>query len=368
MTFHDFFQQAAGFAPYPFQEAFPQRDRKASYLCSFPTGVGKTELVILDWLWGRLSGDRDTPRRLVVLLPLRTLVEQTFNRTRLMVSRAEMERIQVYKLLGGSVENDFDSNPAESAVLVGTQDQILSRQLMRGYTCARSRWSKHFAYLHNDCRIICDETQLMGAGLLTTAILQEFRERFGTWGNTQTIWMSATLDSAALGKSAQKYQLLSLTSEDWSNSKLQQRLLRSKPLQKAATEWLGYQRQGEINFATSLAPEVLAAHQSATLTLVVLNTVGKARALYRELRGRVPILLLHSRFRPFEREYLTTRLHGFKGIVIATQVVEAGIDLDARVLFTELAPWAAMVQRFGRCGRRNDYSDAFIYWIRASSR
>lgn len=368
MTFHDFFQQAAGFEPYPFQEAFPQRNRRASYLCNFPTGAGKTELVTVDWLWGRFSSDPDTPRRLAMLLPLRTLVEQTFARIQLMVRNAEMEeRIRVYKLLGGAVENDFDFNPAQEAILIGTQYQILSRQLMRGYACPRPKWPKHFAYLHNDCRIICDETQLMGAGLLTTAILQEFREQLGTWGNTQTIWMSATLDSTVMGNSSQRYQSISLTPEDWAHRDLKQRLLRSKPLCRTKTEWLGYKRQGEVNFAKSLAPEVLAVHQPGTLTLIVLNTVGKARALYRELRNRVASLLLHSRFRPFERESQVARLVNFQGIAIATQVVEAGIDLDARVLFTELAPWASMVQRLGRCGRRGTYSDTFVYWIAANS-
>jgi CRISPR-associated endonuclease/helicase Cas3 len=84
-------------------------------------------------------------------------------------------------------------------------------------------------------------------------------------------------------------------------------------------------------------------------------------------QAKIPSLLLHSRFRPFERESQVARLINFQGIAIATQVVEAGIDLDARVLFTELAPWASMVQRFGRCGRRGTYSDAFVYWIAANS-
>ena len=54
-----------------------------------------------------------------------------------------------------------------------------------------------------------------------------------------------------------------------------------------------------------------------------------------------------------------------KGIIVSTQYVEAGVDLDARVLFTELAPWASLVQRFGRCGRREKCPEAFIYWIDA---
>jgi len=35
-------------------------------------------------------------------------------------------------------------------------------------------------------------------------------------------------------------------------------------------------------------------------------------------------------------------------ILVATQVVEASLDLDADYLYTELAPWDSLVQRMGR--------------------
>src|SRR2546428_9715926 len=38
-------------------------------------------------------------------------------------------------------------------------------------------------------------------------------------------------------------------------------------------------------------------------------------------------------------------------IIVATQVVEAGVDISAGCLVTELAPWPSLVQRFGRCAR-----------------
>jgi len=51
-------------------------------------------------------------------------------------------------------------------------------------------------------------------------------------------------------------------------------------------------------------------------------------------------------------------------IIVATQVVEAGVDVSAHTLITELAPWPSLVQRFGRCNRRGEYNtDAEIFWI-----
>ena len=42
---------------------------------------------------------------------------------------------------------------------------------------------------------------------------------------------------------------------------------------------------------------------------------------------------------------------GVDRVIVATQVVEAGVDVSARTLVTELAPWSSLVQRFGRCAR-----------------
>ncbi len=38
-------------------------------------------------------------------------------------------------------------------------------------------------------------------------------------------------------------------------------------------------------------------------------------------------------------------------VVVATQIVEAGVDISASLLVTDLAPWPSLVQRFGRCAR-----------------
>ncbi|MCP9448558.1 MAG: hypothetical protein NNA21_00650 [Nitrospira sp.] len=47
-----------------------------------PTGLGKTAMVVLGWLWRRRFHPNEeirktTPRRLVYCLPMRVLVEQT---------------------------------------------------------------------------------------------------------------------------------------------------------------------------------------------------------------------------------------------------------------------------------------------------
>jgi CRISPR-associated endonuclease/helicase Cas3 len=116
-------------------------------------------------------------------------------------------------------------------------------------------------------------------------------------------------------------------------------------------------------------------HEKGTLTLVVVNRVARAQEIYKALttaekKSKQPlydstkVALIHSRFRPIDRERHTRLLFGDGDrIVIATQAVEAGVDVSARLLVTELAPWSSLVQRMGRCNRRADISDAQVLWV-----
>jgi CRISPR-associated endonuclease/helicase Cas3 len=50
-------------------------------------------------------------------------------------------------------------------------------------------------------------------------------------------------------------------------------------------------------------------------------------------------------------------------IAVSTQAIEAGVDISARTLITDLAPWPSLVQRFGRCNRRGEFPQAEVYWL-----
>jgi CRISPR-associated endonuclease/helicase Cas3 len=54
--------------------------------------------------------------------------------------------------------------PERPAILVGTQDILVSAALMRGYGVSRYRWPVDFALLNNDALCVFDEVQLTGAG------------------------------------------------------------------------------------------------------------------------------------------------------------------------------------------------------------
>src|SRR5271157_2952185 len=94
--------------------------------------------------------------------------------------------IRVHMLMGGDVDRDWDAYPERDAILVGTQDMLLSRALNRGYAMSRFRWPMQFGQLNNDCLWVMDEIQLMGSGLATTTQLQAFRRKLGTTSAVQS--------------------------------------------------------------------------------------------------------------------------------------------------------------------------------------
>jgi CRISPR-associated endonuclease/helicase Cas3 len=83
--------------------------------------------------------------------------------------------------------------------------------------------------------------------------------------------------------------------------------------------------------------------------------------------SNLKMVLLHSRFRPVDRKTAVKKALDKPPeegtIVVSTQVIEAGVDVSATTLFTELAPWASLVQRFGRCNRGGEDKGAQVFWI-----
>lgn len=372
-SFSDFFVAAMGTsaAPFHYQEALA--NDSWPQIITIPTGLGKTAGIMMPWLWKRLNHDPDTPLRLIYCLPMRVLVEQTESCAQRWINNLLQESLlpesgkpSVHVMMGGNIQHDWHLNPEKDAIIIGTQDQLLSRALNRGYSMSRYMWPVHFGLLNNDCLWVMDEVQLMGTGLATTAQLQAFRNRFGTMLPAKSIWMSATqqrgwLDTIDFSEYLPSLRETGLTPEDQASALVVARLNARKSVRSLDVP---------SDNVRETAEAVVAAHRDGTLTLVVLNRVKRAAALYQALKRSRPssdIVLLHSRFRgPDRRENLDRLLKrpASKGMIcVATQVIEAGVDVSATTLVTDLAPWSSLVQRFGRCNRYGHDKDARILWI-----
>lgn len=383
MGYEKFFHSVTGFTPFPYQRELGEGPWP--HLLEVPTGLGKTAGVVVAWLWKRLRADPFTPTRLVYCLPMRVLVEQTRDWAAKWIERAASDFEarndlvpRVHLLMGGETETSWVEQPLESSIVIGTQDMLLSRALMRGYSMSRYQWPLHFALLHNDALWVFDEIQLMGAGLPTSAQLEAFRRRFPLARPSHSLWVSATLKpdwlaTVDLNPHVRNLRHMSLGEKECTSPAVRTRREATKRLHKAATLITAEsQKQAAKAYAEELAREVAQRHVEGTTTLVIVNTVERCQAVLKamdklELSART--FLVHARFRPADRRRLNQELAespagaGAGRIIIATQAVEAGVDMTSRVLFTELAPWSSLVQRLGRCNRYGEADGADVFWV-----
>lgn len=382
----EFFQQATGHPPYPYQARLAQESWPD--LLDIPTGLGKTAAVTLAWLWRRrVQRDPATPRRLIWCLPMRVLVEQGERVIRSWLKQLGLDDgenpVMVHLLMGGEADvKSWAEQPERDMILIGTQDMLLSRALMRGYGMSRYQWPVQFALLHNDAFWVLDEVQLMGAGLATSAQLDAFRRSLPLAKSSRTLWLSATLNrdwlnTVDLRPHLAQFTTLSLDAAERSLPQVQDRIAAIKRLQRCELTV----SDGKT-YPQELAQQVITAHVPGSTTLVIVNRVERAQELYLALEklkkpakgsghAKQPrCTLLHARFRPAERRAIEASLQDAPGeqgrILIATQAIEAGVDISSRTLFTELAPWSSLVQRFGRCNRYGEWNDqggADIFWL-----
>lgn len=113
------------------------------------------------------------------------------------------------------------------------------------------------------------------------------------------------------------------------------------------------------DIATSVADRV----SGGGCALVILNTVARAQGVYRVLRdAEVPALLIHGRLTAAERAARTSAALDALGpaghrperlVVVATQIAEQSFDVDADVLYSDIAPLDLLLQRVGRLHRHD---------------
>ncbi len=131
-----------------------------------------------------------------------------------------------------------------------------------------------------------------------------------------------------------------------------------------------YYKETPIEEATKA---ILAGYAEKQRILVIVNTVEKAMQFFKKIEyiGNLTeedCVLYHSRFTEMHRREKEDRIEagadkdkGF--IAVTTQVVEVSLDIDYDILYTELAPVDALIQRMGRANRKGEKGivPVFVY-------
>jgi len=99
-------------------------------------------------------------------------------------------------------------------------------------------------------------------------------------------------------------------------------------------------------------------NESGKSFLFVFNTIKSSLLFYRKLKSDFPeenLIYLSTNILPVDRKMRIDEIKKSKNrkIVVSTQLVEAGVDIDLDIVYRDFAPLDSIVQTAGRCNRNN---------------
>jgi CRISPR-associated endonuclease/helicase Cas3 len=103
--------------------------------------------------------------------------------------------------------------------------------------------------------------------------------------------------------------------------------------------------------------------------LVILNTIRDSRILFEKLSDGINnVYLLNTYFIPVDRKEKINLINTYlaakeKVILISTQLIEAGVDIDFPIVFRDLCPLPNLIQSAGRCNRNNKLFELGQVWF-----
>lgn len=341
--------------PYPFQKRVAELllDGR-NVILQAPTGAGKTLAAMLPFL-DAVEHKRDFPHKCLYAVPMRVLANQFVAEYKDQVRRAGRDdRIRVAIQTG----EHADDKELTATLTFATIDQVLSSFLLSPYSLPR-RLSNLNAGAVAASYLVFDEFHLFDPVSTLPTTLEMLRMLNGI---APFLLMTATFSGDMLAGLAGALDAVVVPQDDEARQAMQALASQQKT------------RRYHVAKGPLCAEAVLAKHQCRTL--VVCNVVDRARAVFEALRdhpdrGDTQVLLLHSRFLPEDRQRIEGKIRRLFGrdddgsgswIVVATQVVEVGLDITCQTLHTELAPANALLQRAGRCARyKGEDGQVFVY-------
>lgn len=312
-----------------------------------PTGVGKT-LLAATWALNarQMLTKAERAPKIIIVLPFLSVIEQTADAYAKILESGGVTAegawmIQSHSLAqrqyGGDVEGQdeaFYFDTWHSQLIITTYDQLLL-----SLAAPNARYQMRF---HNLCNalIIMDEVQSLPCRLwypleqLLTALTEQ--------GNSRVLLMSATLPPFV----HDSYSLLPNYPEVFGS--FHRYCLR-----------FNLQPQSLGDFCDMLLTRRQAWLQKGKRILITLNTRNSARQVRDRLAEEwpqeyknIPLFFLTSDVTPRDRLEIIDRIREGKAcIVVSTQCVEAGVDLDMEEIWRDFAPLDCLVQIAGRCNR-----------------
>ena len=373
--------------PFPWQQRLVEqlaRDNQWPDVLDLPTGTGKT--AALDAAVFHLALQVDTPQRAALRIALvvdrrlvvddahrrarriadalrdpecvsesgRAVVEEVAGRLRQLAGEGEDPLVAVRLRGGAPLEHDWARTPTQPTILCSTVDQVGSRLLFRGYGVSDRMRPVHAGLLGEDSLILLDEAHLSEPFQHTLQAVRELGKATVT-----TVVLTATP-----GRNYERP--FGLAPEDRKHPVLRARIAAAKPARLMKPVGSPDPAGLFTRAARELAERLRRGGVAAPAVGVVVNRVDLARAIFSRLRetedAPFECVLLIGRSRDVARRQVEGKLAPFRTgaegrdraralMVVATQCLEVGVDLDLDGLVTQAASLDALRQRFGRLNR-----------------
>jgi CRISPR-associated endonuclease/helicase Cas3 len=363
-------------------------------LLDLPTGSGKTSALDIA-IYSLAVNPTGNPRRVVLVVDRRIVVDQGADQARTLLSKLMAAKsgplcavanalrrlwgaaetappFAVAVLRGGMpMDNDWAARPDQPVLGVSTVDQVGSRLLFRGYGISPRSSPIHAGLMGRDTLLLLDEVHLAEPFAETLDQIRQYQTNTpGMPSPVRTVRMSATQRSGARAG-------FGLDEADHAHPVMSQRLRARKFAALDGVKVTGRDERNKCRLVaervTDNALQMMGTDGGPRVLGVVVNRVYTAHCVADILSANSkapPFVLVTGRMRPIDRDrHVHERLIPGAGagrdrhsdgslIVIATQCIEAGADLDFDAIVTECASLDSLRQRFGRVDRRGELGES----------
>ena len=389
-----------------------------------PTGSGKSSVVDIHLFANALAAvgaAPRVPRRLCVTVGRRALVDSQADRANKILDRMgkalanESDESDILRRVAEALQSFQTRNDGQGsgpfevghirgelsnrtlpvtdisacAIIAATPDMYGSRALFRGYGSTKAARPRETALLAMDTVMVLDEAHMNRQLLHTTQRIAELQKREVNLGvpTLQVVETTATPSTEDSDSTTLGVDIEALDSPN--DEKLRDRVYSHKELVlRPIDKWDGKPgNRAVVDAAVGAIKEFLArrgagedskkAHTVGCIVNHVRTAIVIKEALVKNkvLEKEEEVQLLVGRMRPYDLKKLQkkhSKLFTTEGdmsvkVVVATQTLEVGIDVDFADLVTELAPASSLAQRFGRVNRLGHRDDSKVVVIEPAS-
>ena len=361
------YQKFTKFKPNPMQEELfghiaPKKNNPA-LLLKAPTGSGKTEAVLIPSL--------DSKRRLFLIFPTRSLVDDQIGRCEEYLQRASENTGRPYALVvdrGSEASRDVFENGKkletgkrhlyDGDVILTTFDKFLYRFF--GFGEPNKSYIFPFRIHHSKKQnLFCfdevhayDQVAFVNFQRLVKALYK---------ANLDIVVMTATMPDAY------KKELDFLDPVDYTSGANQQNLeqYQNRPYPEKTIKYIAAKSK---TVTDEISAYISANYESDKRAIITIETVKDLIPAYQNMKDQnivENIFLYHGRLTNRQRKKVYRKLKDLENnragyMLFTTSAIEVGCDLDAHLLITELCNPDSLIQRAGRCNRKGKIKNAEI--------